>query len=129
MTITTDDFAQALFLALQEVRDEDHDRIINNLVEELRLENRLHEFEEIVAKFEELLRLDSEETKTDVKLSKVATANENIIRDLNTQFGGQVKVSTDDKIIGGGIFTINSSEMLDATINKRLQTMEEELSS
>lgn len=128
MQITTQEFAQALYLALQETRDEDHDRIINNLIEELRSIGRLHEYEEIVNIFETLIQIDGESKNIEAKFNKVAAANEQIIDELNEKYAGQINIQADDKIIGGAVFRIGDDDVIDGSVRRKLSDMQDQLS-
>lgn len=126
MTITTKDFAEALFLALQEAKEEDHDRIIDNLISELKMSDRLGEFEEIISELEIIFASDDSLKKAEVTLSRVAAANQRIVDELNQVFKNQVTIKPDDSIVGGAVIRVDDT-LVDGSVRERLSKLQKEL--
>jgi F-type H+-transporting ATPase subunit delta len=126
MTISIQEFAQALYLALQEAREEDHDRIINNLVEELRLENRLADFEKIVEAFEAILELDEQNPKAEIALTGITLANKKLMDEINSLTGGNATITQDETLIGGMVVRIDDT-LVDGSVKGDLNKIKNEM--
>lgn len=126
MTISIQEFAQALYLALQEAREEDHDRIINNLVEELRLENRLADFEKIVEAFEAISELDEQNPKAEIALTGITLANKKLMDEINSLTGGNATITRDETLIGGMVVRIDDT-LVDGSVKGDLNKIKNEM--
>ncbi len=125
--MTSKDYAQALVLALEETRPEDHETIITNLTEVLKANNDLDLFESIIAEVEIELASRAAEHTASVTFGTNAASNENIIRELNKAVPNlQVRSLVDDQLVGGVVIRVDDS-LVDASVKTQLTNIEQTL--
>lgn len=129
-TTTVDEYAQALLLAVQESRPEDHDVIIENLVGVLNGNGDLSKMEDIVARFEVLLAAQGATTQIDATFAREAVQNKQILNELNAIAGNQIEIRSrvDDELVGGMVLRVDDT-LIDASIKGQLDRMKDELSN
>ncbi len=129
-TTTVDEYAQALLLAVQESRPEDHDVIIENLVGVLNGNGDLSKMEDIVARFEVLLAAQGATTQIDATFAREAAQNKQILNELNAIAGNQIEIRSrvDDELVGGMVLRVDDT-LIDASVKGQLDRIKNELSS
>ncbi len=129
-TTTVDEYAQALLLAVQESRPEDHDVIIENLVGVLNGNGDLSKMEDIVARFEVLLAAQGATTQIDATFAREAVQNKQILNELNAIAGNQIEIRSrvDDELVGGMVLRVDDT-LIDASVKGQLDRIKNELSS
>lgn len=128
-TTTVDEYAQALLLAVQESRPEDHDTVIENLVGILNSNDDLGKMEDIVARFEVLLAAQGATTHVDATFAREAAHNKQILNELNALAGNQIEVRSkvDDELVGGVVLRVDDA-LIDASVKGQLERMKKDLS-
>lgn len=130
MRYTSKQYATALHQALEEIKPEDQDKVLDNFVAVLRQHGDLEKFAEIGEAF-----LEYEKTAKGLKLAEVTSARklsgaeeEKIIRELNNYIGGRVELKKriDEGLIGGIVVKIGD-ELIDGSIKKNLQELKSQL--
>lgn len=128
-TTTVDEYAQALLLAVQESKPEDHDVVIENLVGVLNSNGDLRKMEDIVARFEVLLAAQGATTQIDATFAREAVQNKQILNELNAIAGNQIEIRSrvDDELVGGMVLRVDDT-LIDASVKGQLDRMKKDLS-
>lgn len=129
MRITTHQYAQGLYEALREVKPEEHDKVIDNLVEVLRKNNELDKFQAVVSAYESLDLEQQGIKQAEVTFARDVEMNKTILEELNTVAGSklQVEKKVDEEIIGGVVIRVDDT-LIDASVKGQLNTLKESLS-
>lgn len=129
MTLSTEQYAKALYESLQETPAKDHDTVIDNLVKILKNNNELSKFEAIIAAFEKIHNEKEGIVEATVTTAGPVKIDKNMIDGLNALAGTKVNVTQkeDDKIIGGVVVRVGDTQ-LDASIKTKLENLKRTLS-
>lgn len=129
MKLTAQQYAEALFLALRESADKDHDLVLDKFVKILAQNGDLDRLEGIAAEFEKLSL-----TKQGISQAQVITGQDikldsELVESLNLAAGKKLKLKTfvDPSLIGGLILRAGD-ELLDASLKGKLNQLQSELS-
>jgi F-type H+-transporting ATPase subunit delta len=130
MKLSPQQYAQALFEALEGTEPRDHDKVMDNFVAILKQNGDLEKYGEIERAFE---RLDKESRgikQAEVTVAREVEINKGIIEDLNQIVGSKVEVSKkiDEGIIGGVIVKVDDT-LIDASVKGQLTSLENRLKS
>jgi F-type H+-transporting ATPase subunit delta len=130
MKLTPNQYAKTLYESLQDTSVKDHDKVLDNFVEALALNNDTKLFEQIVEEYEKL-----EKGAKGIKIAEVTSAKpleksaeKEIIEHLNQMIQGKVelKKKIDEKILGGVIVKMEDT-LIDASVKKSLDELKDEL--
>lgn len=127
---TIEEYARALFLAVQESRSEDYELIIENLVALLNKNSDLDKLSEIVAVFEGLLSDEQVPTHIQSTFAREATRNKVVLDELNAVAGARLEVRSqiDDELVGGMVLRVDDT-LVDASVKSQLERMKTDLSN
>jgi F-type H+-transporting ATPase subunit delta len=132
MKLTAHQYAKTLFESLQDADAKDHDKILDNFVQALALNNDMSMFEEISAEFEKL-----DKASKGIKIAEVTSAKpldkqseHEIIEHLNKAVKGKVELrkKIDEKILGGVVIRLEDT-LIDASVKKSLEDLKENLAN
>jgi F-type H+-transporting ATPase subunit delta len=130
MKLTPYQYAKTLFESLQDTAEKDHDKVLDNFVEALGLNNDVSLIEEIMAEFEKL-----DKAKKGIKIAEVTSAQplgkeaeKEIIEHLNKMISGKVelKKKIDENILGGVVIKMDDT-LIDGSVRKSLEELKQDL--
>ena len=129
MTLSTEQYAKALYESLQETPSKDHDTVIDNLVKILKNNNELSKFEAIIAAFEKIHNEKEGIVEATITTAGPVKIDKAMVEGLNKLAGKKVNVThkEDDKIIGGVVVRVGDTQ-LDASIKTKLENLKRTLS-
>jgi F-type H+-transporting ATPase subunit delta len=113
-------YAEALHLSIHEVRPEDQDKVLDNLVKIMAQNGDLGLYDQIEAEYS---RLNS--TENGIKQVEITSANpvqsQELLRDLNKIVGEktEVKQKIDQSLIGGVVVRVDDT-LIDASVKNSL---------
>lgn len=130
MKLSARQYAQALYQAISEVGESDHDKVLDNFVSVLRSNRDLGMFDEVELEFRNFDR-----EARGIKIAEVTTARElssdeekKLIDDLNKRVLGQVELKKKvDKGLIGGIMVKIDDELIDGSVKKQLKELKSKL--
>lgn len=129
MKYSVEQYAQALYEAFQDTKPSSYDTVINNLLQVLKKNGDLGAYEKIIDAFEAYEKLQK-----GIKTVEVTTASEeklgkSVISSLNEIVGENldIKHKVDSKIIGGVVVRVDDT-LIDASVRKQLNDLEDKLS-
>ena len=132
MRYTPKQYAQALYEALHDTKDADHDKILDNFANLLAKAGDLGKFSEIEEAF-----VEHEKTVKGIKTAEVTAARklsdseqDNLVHELNDYLGSKVELKhkIDKGIIGGVIIKVDDT-LLDASVKTHLNNLNQSLKS
>lgn len=127
MRYSKEQYAQALYEALQDSAPKSHDRVIDNFIKTLKNNGDLGSYETIIETYE---TYDKEQRG--VREVEITTASDkvskSVIDDLNKIVGKNATIThtTDDKIIGGVVIKVDDT-LIDGSIKNHLNNLENTL--
>ena len=126
--LTSTQYASALYDAVHQTSDKDHDKVLNNFVKILAQSGDLSKYEEIEAEYKLM-----EMKEKGIKQAEVTFAKEHnpkILDELNKVVAGKVEFKTklDEGIVGGVIIKVDDT-LLDASIKTQLNHLNQSLKS
>ncbi len=129
-SISIQEYAQALQLAMQESKPEDHDVVVENLVALMRENDDLEKFEAVVTEFEKLLSSKEEVKQVEAIFAREAVANKKILDELNSVVGPKLEIRSkvDDELVGGMVLRVDDT-LIDASVKGQLANLKDTLSS
>lgn len=103
MKLTPEQYAQALFEALQESSPQSHDQVMDNFVKILAQNGDLEKFDNIEEEFKKLQLKSSGIKDVEVTFAREMQSNKAILDDLNRIVGGKAEYTTkiDQGLVGG----------------------------
>ncbi len=119
----TQNYAQALYLAINETAEKDHDRVLDNFVRVLAQSGDLSLLDEIEQEY-----LKIERQAKGIKEVHVTTASDQnakeLIKDLNKIVGDKIEVkhTVDDGIVGGVVVRVDDT-LIDASVKNSLNNL------
>lgn len=130
MKISSQQYATALYQAVEETKPHDHDRVLDNFVKILAQNGDLGKYDEIDAEFRRL-KLSSRGIKeAEVTIAKDFEVNHQIINELNKAVEGklEIKKKVDEGIVGGVIVKVDDT-LIDASVKTQLTALNQSLKS
>ena len=123
MRFTKQQYAQALYEALQESSPKSHDKVIDNFIKALRDNGDLGSYEEIISYYEVYDKEQRGVTEVEVVTAN-SSVNKSLINDLNKLVGKSAEITnkTDEKIIGGVVIRIDDT-LIDGSIKNHLDNL------
>ena len=129
MKISNEQYASALYQALQEVTDKHYETVIENFIRVLSGSGDLARYEQIITAYEELDRKERGVAKADLTFARKTEVNKEFMNSLNKLAEKKLEVTAniDESIIGGVVVKIDDI-LLDASVKSRLRRLKQELS-
>ncbi len=130
MKLTPQEYAKTLFESLQDTKASDHDKIVENFAEALRLNNDLGLMEKIEEEYQKL-----EKAAKGIKVAEVTSAKplekkteHEIIEQLNklTNANVEIKKKIDENLLGGVVIKLDDT-LIDASVKSSLEQLKDEL--
>jgi F-type H+-transporting ATPase subunit delta len=126
--LTSTQYAEALYDAVNQTADKDHDKVLDNFVKILATNGDLAKHTEIEAEYHRM-----EMKEKGIKQAEVTFAKEHnpkILNDLNKVVAGKVEFKTklDEGIVGGVIVRVDDT-LIDASIKTQLNNLNQSLKS
>jgi F-type H+-transporting ATPase subunit delta len=124
--LTSTQYAEALYDAVNQTADKDHDKVLDNFVKILATNGDLAKHTEIEAEYHRM-------KEKGIKQAEVTFAKEHnpkILNDLNKVVAGKVEFKTklDEGIVGGVIVRVDDT-LIDASIKTQLNNLNQSLKS
>ncbi len=121
--MTAKQYAEALYDSIHQVRPEDHDKVLDNMVKILNDNGDLKLFDQIAAEYQ-LLENEGKGIKNVEVTSAHPVHSKQIIKDLNKIVGDKVEIKEkiDQSLIGGVIVRVDDT-MIDASIKNSLNNL------
>lgn len=128
MKFTKEQYAQALFESIHEVKAKDHDIVIANFIEVLRSNGDLAEYEAIVDVYEQYDRQQKGITQAVVTTAHELKQSKPILEELNKVAQAKIEMmeKIDDHIIGGVTIRMNDT-LIDGSIRHQLEDLRDSL--
>ncbi len=129
MKISNQQYAAALYQALQDVPDKHYDTVIENFIKVLNSNGDLARYEQIITAYEELDRKERGVAKADVTFARKTEVNTAFMNHLNKLAEEKLEVTStvDESIIGGVVVKIDDT-LLDASGKTQLNHLKQALS-
>lgn len=129
MKYSIQQYAQALYDALHETAEKDHEKIIDKFVDILKTNQDLAKYEQIIDTYE---RLDNEARgvlKANVTTAREVKLDKGVIDKLNELAGTKLEVEhkVDDSLIGGVVIRMDDT-LIDASVKGQLGKLKKSLS-
>lgn len=130
MKLTAQQYAKTLFESLQDTSPGDHEKVLDNFVEALVMNNDVKMFEDISLEFEKL-----DKGKKGIRIAEVTSAQplekhteKEIVEQLNKMVGSSVelKKKIDERILGGVVIKVDDT-LIDASVKKSLEELKNDL--
>ena len=130
MRFTHQQYAQALYESLHEVKPQDHDRVIANFIEVLKSNGDLREYERIIQSYEEYDREQKGIKQVEVTTAHEIEANRNLVQQLNEIVGGQAEImqKVDEQLIGGVVIKV-ADTLIDGSVKGQLSKLKKNLTN
>lgn len=124
--LTPTQYAQALYDAVHETANKDHDKVLDNFVKILGANGDLGKYEQIEAEYHRL-----EMKEKGIKEAEVTFAQEHnpkVLEELNKVVDGKVEFKTkiDEGIVGGVVIRVEDT-LIDASVKTQLKKLNEDL--
>jgi F-type H+-transporting ATPase subunit delta len=128
--ISSHDYAEALYAAIQETDPKDHDKVLDNFAKILHEQGDIAKYPEIEEAFTEIEQREAGIMKVHVTTAHENADSESLIKGLNLAAGKKMDIdkSVDPSLIGGVI--IRAGDMLiDASVSGEIRRLKEVISS
>ncbi len=128
MNISVEQYARALYDSLREVKEKDHDTVIENLVKVLKQNNDLNKFGIVIDAYEKLEQKESGISEAVVTTAATHKTDHATMDALNRLADSKVKVTpvVDESILGGVIVRIDDT-LIDASVKTKLENLKSKL--
>jgi len=126
--LTPTQYAQALYDAVHETANKDHDKVLDNFVKVLAANGDLGRYEQIEAEYNKLEMKEKGIKEAEVTFAK--EHNPKILDELNKVVGGKLEFKTkiDEGIVGGVIVRVDDT-LIDASVKTQLNNLNNSLKS
>lgn len=124
MRFTKEQYAQALYEAIQDTSPKSQDKVIDNFIQILKDNGDLGSYESIINAYEELDKREKGMQDVTITTASGASVNKPLITSLNKLVGKNTEIThaTDDKIIGGVVIKIDDT-LIDGSIKNQLDSL------
>lgn len=128
MRFAKQDYARALFEALQDTKPADHDKIIDNFVAVLKQNGDLSAYAEIIEEFHTIELKSRGVKEVELVTATEKKVNKPILDTLNEIVGGKSEVTQkeDEDIIGGVVIRVDDT-LIDGSLKSQLDDLESHL--
>jgi F-type H+-transporting ATPase subunit delta len=121
-------YAQALFEAISEVRSEDQDKVLDNFVRVLASNGELNLFDQIEKEYQKLQLAAEGIKQVQVTTARADVDEKALIQELNRIVGQKVDVQhkVNENLIGGVVVKVDDT-LIDASIRSNLESLKKDL--
>jgi len=127
--ITANQYAQALYGAIQETSPKDQDKVLDNFAKVLAEHGDLPKFAEIEKEYLKISEHGDGIRNVTVTTAREMPVAESLIKELNLVVGNRLKVKKEvDPGLIGGIVIRADDTLLDASVKKDLRDLGKEIS-
>jgi F-type H+-transporting ATPase subunit delta len=127
--ITANQYAQALYGAIQETDPKDQDKVLDNFAKVLAERGDLSKFAEIEEEYLKISEHGDGIRNVTVTTAREMPISESLIKELNLVAGERIKIKKEvDPGLIGGIVIRAEDTLLDASIKKDLKDLGKEIS-
>ncbi len=130
MKLTSQQYAQALYDAVQQTNPKDHDKVLDNFVKTLAQSGDLPKYREIEAAYSRLEMEAGGVKEAEITTAKGLEMNSALIDQLNKIVNGKIEVKKkiDESIIGGVVVRVDDT-LIDASVRTQLNNLNQFLKS
>jgi F-type H+-transporting ATPase subunit delta len=123
-------YVQGLYEALQDTKNKDHDLVIDNFVEVLKVNGDLAYYEKIVSAYEAYDKEIKGIKQVEFTTAKDGVVSEKLISELNALVGKnlELKKKIDESLIGGVTIKVDDT-LIDASVKSQLDKLKNTLSN
>jgi F-type H+-transporting ATPase subunit delta len=117
-------YAQALYEAIQDTKAKDHDIVIENFIQILKVKGDLAEYEKIIAEYERYEKEQRGITDVEVTTASNVKMSKSLIDDLNKIVGKdiEIKQKVDNNLIGGVVIKAGDT-LIDGSVKNHLNNL------
>lgn len=130
MRITSQQYAQALYDAVHQTKDGDHDLVLDNFVKILAQNGELSKYGEITEAYRILEMKEKGIANAQVTVAKDIEINSGLMNQLNKIIGSkmEIKKTVDARIVGGVVVRVDDT-LIDASVKTQLSNLNQNLKS
>jgi F-type H+-transporting ATPase subunit delta len=130
MKISPQNYAQALYEAVQDANPKDHDLILDNFAKILAQNGDLNIVEKIDEEYRRLEMKEKGIREAEVTFARSQEINSTMVNQLNEIVGNKVEIKSkvDEGIVGGVIIKIDDT-LIDASVRTQLENLNQQLKS
>ncbi|MCX6797074.1 MAG: ATP synthase F1 subunit delta [Candidatus Doudnabacteria bacterium] len=130
MRITSQQYALALYDAVHQTKDGDHDLVLDNFVKILAQNGELSKYGEITEAYKILEMKEKGITNAQVTIAKDIEINSGLVNQLNKIIGSkmEIKKTVDARIVGGVVVRVDDT-LIDASVKTQLNNLNQNLKS
>lgn len=121
-------YAQALYEALQDTQAKDHDTVIENFIQVLKAKGDLSQYEKIISEYEIYEKQQKGITDVEVTTATEVKMNKTLIDDLNKLVGKDIELKhkIDSNLIGGVVIKAGDT-LIDGSVKNQLEQLQKNL--
>lgn len=130
MKITAQQYASALYDAVHQVKNAEHDLVLDNFVKILAQNGDLSKYPEIEKEFRLLENKAKGLSQAEITVAREIQINSQIVDEINTLTKKKVQVQTkvDESLIGGMVIRVDDT-LIDASVKGQLNQLNQLLNS
>ncbi len=130
MKYSAQQYAAALYQALQEAAPKDQNQVIDNFIVVLKNNNDLAHYEKVIEAYEALDRQERGVARANVAFARETEVSDEFIRQLNEFAKTKLEIETkvDESLIGGVVVRIDDL-LLDASVKGQLNRLKKFLNT
>ncbi len=130
MKISSQQYAQALYDAVHQTKDGDHDLVLDNFVKILAQNGELSKYGEITEAYKILEMKEKGIANAQVTVAKDIEINSGLMNQLNKIIGSkmEIKKTVDARIVGGVVVRVDDT-LIDASVKTQLNNLNQNLKS
>ncbi len=124
------EYAQALFEAVFEVRPQDQDKVLDNFVKILAANGDLKMLDEIEAEYHRLEMKSKGIKEVQITTAREMKSDKAILQELNQIVGekAEVKRNVDAGLVGGVVVRVDDT-LIDASVKQRLDSLKKSITN
>ena len=128
MKISSQQHAQALYEAVHQTKDDDHDLVLDNFVKILAQNGELSKYGEIIEAYKILEMKEKGIADAQVTVAKDMEINSGLMDQLNEIIGSKVEImkKVDEGIVGGVVIRVDDT-LIDASVKGQLNKLNQSL--
>lgn len=130
MKLTSQQYAQALYEAVQQTHPKDHETVLENFAKVLAQNGDLGKYEEISEVYKILEMKAKGITQASVTVAREMEINRGILDELNKIAGDKldIKQKVDEGLVGGMVVRVDET-LIDASVKRQLSNLKQQLKS
>ena len=128
MKFTSQQYAEALYQAVHQTKDGDHDLVMDKFVKILSQNGDLGKHAEIEQEYKKIEMREKGISQVDVTVARDMEINSGLMNQLNQIIGSKVEVKqkADDGIVGGVVVRVDDT-LIDASVKTQLNNLNQSL--